>query len=123
MKPVIVVLWWIAVLAAVAAPAQKLTVVRVAFAQSEDGTKLAPNYEFLPGETVFFSCQLEGYKRSPADKEESRKVNLGYRVEVKDAHGTLLQAAYWVCRLHCFVGRQGLDAEDPGGYCSSTAGR
>ena len=52
-----------------AAPAEKkLAIVKLAFAQSEDGPALASTYQFLAGESVFFSCLVEGYTKS--DKDE-----------------------------------------------------
>ncbi len=84
---------WLAACSALAAPTPKLTIVHPVFAQYEDGAPMAKDYQFMPGESIFFSCQIEGFAKSPADKEESRKVFLSYRVEAKDAHGVLIQAA------------------------------
>jgi hypothetical protein len=73
-----------------AAPAEKkLAIVRTAFAQTEDGPPVASDYEFLPGETVFLSCQTEGYKK--ADKDDKTEVYLTYQVESRDSRGVLLQ--------------------------------
>ena len=77
---------------ALAAPPPKLAIVHPVFAQYEDGSPMAKDYEYMPGESIFFSCQIDGFARSPADKEESRKVFLSYRVEAKDARGVLIQA-------------------------------
>jgi hypothetical protein len=75
-----------------AAPAEKkLAIVRTAFAQTEDGPPVASDYEFLPGETVFLSCQTEGYKK--ADKDDKTEVYLTYLVESRDSRGLLLQPA------------------------------
>ena len=83
----------LAAYSALAAPAPKLAIVHPVFSQYEDGAPMAKDYQFMPGESIFFSCQIEGFAKSPADKEESRKVFLSYRVEAKDAHGVLIQAA------------------------------
>lgn len=40
----------------------KLAIERIALHQFEDGPVLAANYEFVPGETVYFSCRLTGYR-------------------------------------------------------------
>jgi hypothetical protein len=75
-----------------AAPAEKkLAIVRTAFAQTEDGPPVASDYDFLPGETVFLSCQTEGYKK--ADKDDKTEVYLTYLVESRDGRGLLLQPA------------------------------
>ena len=82
-------LWLGAVLVLSAAPAdQKLAIAHTAFAQSEDGPALAASYQFVSGETIFFSCLVEGYSRS--DKDD---VFLTYQIEARDARGLLLQPA------------------------------
>jgi hypothetical protein len=79
-----------AALACVAAtPEKKLAIVRPVLAQTEDGPPVASDYEFLPGETVYFACQAEGYKR--AEKNDKMEMYLTYQIEVKDGRGVLLQ--------------------------------
>jgi len=82
--------WWIALLVGpltvCAAPAEnKLAIVAAAFAQSDDGPAAAHDDQFVPGETLFFRCQVEGYKRS-----EKNEVQLAYQVQAADARGVLL---------------------------------
>jgi len=84
-------LLWIGVLIAPlilsAAPAaKKLAVVSTAFADSDDGPPSASDDQFLPGETLFFRCQVEGYKRS-----ESNEVKIGYEIQAADSHDVPLQ--------------------------------
>ncbi|HLK22012.1 MAG TPA: hypothetical protein VKT81_23850 [Bryobacteraceae bacterium] len=70
-----------------AAPAdKKLAVTRMVFAQSEDGPGLAANYQFLAGESVFFSCLVNGYSKSEKDE-----IFITYQIQAKDARGVLLQ--------------------------------
>ena len=53
-----------AALACIAAPAEKkLVIVRPLLSQMEDGAPVSSGFEFLPGETIHFSCQVEGYKK------------------------------------------------------------
>jgi hypothetical protein len=92
-KSVAAIPWLLATLPVLAAPPAKLTIARMMFAQYEDGSPLAKDYQFMPGESIFLSCQLEGFTRSPADQEENRKVFLTYRLEAKDSRGILVQAA------------------------------
>ena len=74
-----------------AAPAEKkLAIVRPMFSQIEDGSPVSSGFEFMPGETIHFSCQIEGYKRTE-DKDENEKVLMTYQVEARDARGVLLQ--------------------------------
>jgi hypothetical protein len=67
---------------------KKLAIVRMAFAQSEDGPALASTYQFLAGESIFFSCQVDGYTKSAKDE-----IFLTYQIQAKDARGILVQPA------------------------------
>jgi hypothetical protein len=88
-KLVPAVLWLAAALLSSAAPAdRKLAIAKLAFAQSEDGPALASTYQFLAGESVYFSCLVDGYAKS--DKDE---IFLTYQIQAKDARGVLLQPA------------------------------
>src|SRR5579864_6040737 len=87
-KPLLAVLCLgTALLSSAATPDKKLSIVKLAFAQSEDGPALASSYQFLAGETVFFSCLVDGYTKS--DKDE---IFLTYQIQAKDSRGILLQA-------------------------------
>jgi len=71
-----------------AAPAQKkLAIVKLAFSQSEDGEVVSSKYQFLGGEALYFSCQVEGYTKTEKDE-----IRLTFQIEAKDANGLLLQA-------------------------------
>ena len=78
-------------LALFAAPAEnKLAIVGAAFAQFDDGPAMARDEQFFPGETLYFRCQVAGYKRS--EKEYGKyDVHLTYQVIAEDAHGVLLR--------------------------------
>ena len=89
MKPLPTILWVTASLLSSAAPAEKkLAIIKLAFAQTEDGPGLASTYQFIAGESVFFSCLVDGYTKS--DKNE---IFLTYQIQAKDARGILLQPA------------------------------
>jgi hypothetical protein len=89
MKPLPTILCVTASLLSSAAPAEKkFAIVRLAFAQTEDGPGLASTYQFIAGESVFFSCLVDGYTKS--DKNE---IFLTYQIQAKDARGILLQPA------------------------------
>lgn len=64
-------------------PGKPLTVVNATLHQFEDGAPILSGHQFIPGETVFFSFQIQGYS-VPADQ----KVQLSYRIEVFDSDGT-----------------------------------
>ena len=74
-----------------AAPAEKkLAVVRPLLSQIEDGAPVSSGFEFLPGETIHFSCQVEGYQKLE-DKSEIETILLTYQVEARDSRGVLVQ--------------------------------
>ena len=60
-------------------PARPLVAVNPILQQFEDGPPLTADYKFLPGETVFFSFQTQGYQPSP-----DRQVRLTYTIETLD---------------------------------------
>jgi hypothetical protein len=71
-----------------------LVVIQPVFSTSEDGPPEASDEEFQPGETIFFSCQVEGYRK--ADKPDDygkQNISLKYQIEVRDKAGALLEAA------------------------------
>jgi len=70
---------------------KKLAIVRPLLSQMEDGAPVSSGFEFLPGETVHFSCHVEGYKKLE-DKSEVEKMLLTYQVEARDSRGVLLEA-------------------------------
>lgn len=43
---------------------------------------MPPDTKFVPGETIFFSCQIEGYRVSP-----ERRVHLAYEIQALDPQG------------------------------------
>jgi hypothetical protein len=89
MKALLPILWFATALLSSAAPAEKkLAIVKMAFAQTEDGPGLTSTYQFQAGESAFFSCLVEGYTKS--DKDE---IFLTYQIQAKDARGILVQPA------------------------------
>src|SRR5580693_2465620 len=86
-KLLLAALWFAVAPLSGATAEKKLAIVKLAFAQSEDGPGLTSTYEFLAGESVFFSCLVDGYTKS--DKDE---ISLTHQIQSKDARGVLLQA-------------------------------
>lgn len=70
--------------------ASNLTVERIALHQFEDGPLLDASYEFLPGETAYFSCRLTGYRIQTLD-DGRQDAKLSWRMEVRDPMGALLE--------------------------------
>ncbi len=77
-------------LALLSAPEEKLAIVATAFAQFDDGPPMARDEQFFPGETLYFRCQVAGFKRS--EKEYGKyDVHLTYQVIAEDASGVPLR--------------------------------
>src|ERR1700682_1242208 len=55
---------------------KKLAIVRMAFSQSEDGEVVSSKYQFLGGEVLYFSCQVEGYTKTEKDE-----IHLTFQIE------------------------------------------
>lgn len=67
----------------VAAPA--LGVVKPVIAQSDGGDALPAGFKHVAGETVFFSCNVSGFSKSPENQ-----INLTYSVQAFDPKGVPL---------------------------------
>lgn len=75
-----------------AAPKNPFAIVHPVFATSEDGPPVATDYQFVPADTIYFSCQAEGYgKVDKRDDYGKQTVDLKYHIEARDTHGVLLQ--------------------------------
>jgi hypothetical protein len=72
-----------------AAAAPKLAIQRMALHQYEDGPMLESSYEFLPGETGWFSCRIAGFQTE--QKEPDQHVRLSWQVRVADGAGVLIE--------------------------------
>lgn len=81
------ILAWVG--AAILCAAPKLKIDRLALHQFEDGALLDSDYQFLPGETAYFSCRLADYTVDEND-ELHRKVKLAWTMEVRDPSGVLI---------------------------------
>ncbi len=66
-------------------PAKALAVVNPTFHQIEDGPPVSANSFFVPGETIFFRCEVRGYTPSA-----TRQVTFTYVVEPVDEAGVPL---------------------------------
>jgi hypothetical protein len=85
----ILVLAWGLVASAADKP---LAIVHPVFARSEDGVPEASDEDFVPGETVYFSCQAEAYRKmDKPDDYGKQNVSLKFQIEVRDKSGALLK--------------------------------
>ena len=74
---------------AVWCPAAGLEVVRPIVAQSDGGVPVPRGYEHVAGETLFFSCRISGYAKTPEEK-----VHVTYSVQPFDPNGVPLTEIY-----------------------------
>jgi hypothetical protein len=61
-----------------------LGIERIALSQFEDGPTVPAGYVFVPGEAIFFSFHVSGYK---SVGDEGPRVSLAYTIEVQDPAG------------------------------------
>jgi len=66
-----------------------LEVVRPIVAQSDGGAAAPAGFEHVAGETLFFSCRISGYAKTPEEK-----VHLAYSVQAFDPKGVPLTEIY-----------------------------
>jgi hypothetical protein len=71
-------------LTAAATPPKPLAIQNIALSQYEDGPSVPVSYDYVPGETIFFSFQVAGYKTQGDDEPQ---VRLDWRIDAKDPSG------------------------------------
>ena len=69
--------------------AASLQVVRPIIAESDGGPSTPSGYEHIAGETLFFSCRIAGFAKTPEEK-----VHLAYSVQAFDSKGVPLTEIY-----------------------------
>jgi hypothetical protein len=68
-----------------------LSIDRMEFHQYEDGPTLDAAYEFLPGETVWFSSRMSGFQTE--QEENDKHVKLTWQLTVSDPLGISIEKA------------------------------
>lgn len=79
----------IAFLPAVLCSAPALQIVKPIISQMDGGTPSPPGFEHVPGETLYFSCRINGFAKSPEEK-----IHLTYSVQAFDPKGVPLTELY-----------------------------
>lgn len=76
---------------ALAAPllAAPLEIVRPIISDSDGGAAFPASFDHVPGETLFFSCRVGGYKKT-ADE----KIHLAYSIEAVDPAGVAIMEPF-----------------------------
>jgi hypothetical protein len=72
---------------------KQLSIEQMALHQFEDGPVLAPSYEFVPGETVYFSCRIAGHHIDKKEDDQTVRqfVKLSWQARAMDPSGLLLE--------------------------------
>jgi hypothetical protein len=65
--------------------AAPLQIVRPILSDTEGGAALPTGFEYRPGETLFFSCRIANYQKTPEEK-----IHLAYSVQAFDPKGVPL---------------------------------
>jgi hypothetical protein len=92
-KPQVLALFLASVSVVIAAD-KSLGIVHVVFATSEDGPPEAHDQDYFPGETIHFSCQVEGFRKVDKPKEYGKQdISLKFQIEIRDKNGALVQPA------------------------------
>ena len=91
MRPVLVLAFLPALAAGMSTPAgaSALAIVRPFVSQTEDGTPDQPGATHVPGETVFFTCRVANFTKSPESK-----IHVAYSIQAFDPKGVPLDPAY-----------------------------
>ncbi len=84
-------LWLVSCALALAAFASEntLVILRPMLHESDDGPPIPADYRYHPGELVFFSFQVSGYKRS-GGADEAKSIDVAYEIDVRDGSGVLI---------------------------------
>jgi hypothetical protein len=75
--------------ALVCASPATLEVVRVSIATSDGGPPEPSSYEYMPGETLYLTCRIAGFSKTPEEK-----VHVAYSVQAFDPKGVPLTEIY-----------------------------
>ena len=69
-----------------------LAIVDAGVEQAEDAPFVPPDYQFLPGDSVFFTFQIAGFGVQSQDSDEVRRISLTFEITAQDARGVALAA-------------------------------
>ena len=78
----------VATLAAATPPETKLAIVNPMLHDSDDGPPLPAGFKFQPGQIVFFTFLVSGFKK--AGVYPDMKIDVAYEVDVRDSKGVLI---------------------------------
>jgi len=81
--------WFSALLPSILAAAPALEVFKPVISQSDGGPPDPPAFVHVAGETLFFTCRIANYSKSPDEK-----IHLAYSVQAFDPQGVPLDEIY-----------------------------
>jgi hypothetical protein len=67
-----------------------LAIVQAGVQQSEDAPFVPADYQFLPGDYLYFTFQIAGFSIQSLNRDEVRKISLLYQITLEDANGVAL---------------------------------
>jgi hypothetical protein len=79
----------LALLPVLAPAAEPLAVVQAVISQMEGGDSLPADFQHTPGETLFFTCRIANFSKSPKEQ-----IHLKYSVQAFDPKGVALSEIY-----------------------------
>ncbi|MBV9157898.1 MAG: hypothetical protein JO097_16655 [Acidobacteriaceae bacterium] len=71
-------------------PESSLAIIDAGVQQSEDAPFVSTAYQFLPGDNLYFTFQVAGFKVKSEQRDEVRKIALTYQVTPEDSNGVPL---------------------------------
>ena len=89
MRPIRLLVPFVCLCFAANCAAAGVEVVRPIVSSSEGGPGTPPGYSHIPGETLFFSCRVAGFVKTPEEK-----VHVTYSVQAFDPKGVALTEIY-----------------------------
>lgn len=66
---------------------RSLSVVNAGVSDSEDAPFVGLQYRFLPGDFVYLTFQISGFKFTTNEEQNTRAINLAYNATLEDARG------------------------------------
>lgn len=72
---------------------RQLAILNAGVQSYEDGPAASGNYQFLPGDFVYFSFEIAGFQVQTNEETEARSIALSYEVTMEDSKGVPLTKA------------------------------
>lgn len=70
---------------------QSLAIINAGVSSTEDAPFVTTDYKFLPGDSVYLTFAISGFKVKTDEKTEARQMGLSYTAAMQDDAGVLMQ--------------------------------